>query len=307
MQIATVFNQFWRIRQDLDLSDSEIALFFAILSEINRARAENNNLLESEVQIGSHKLEILAGISRAGIYRIRNRLKQLGLIDFKNGKGKRNYATYSLGRIFKELSHTETVNETLNKVSHTETLNETVSETLNETLNETVNETLYKNKEYREESKDIYYPESQENTNVFSFDSATSVAEPPNWYKNLGKYQKEIVDTWRTIISPFHPSWIPLVDEALKICYPQQIKNAIVTLAKTKAEAMQELGFEYVMEPLKNGAFGRRSPNGKRKSSNKSSDKRDWVERFKNPAGKQTISDEEFEQYIITGDKRGST
>jgi len=110
MQIASVFSQFWRIRLDLDLSDSEIALFFAILSEINRARAENNNLLESEVQIGNPKLELLVGLSTRQISRLRNRLKQIGLIDFKPGKGKGSYAVYCLGKLFRNLDTDVQVN-----------------------------------------------------------------------------------------------------------------------------------------------------------------------------------------------------
>ena len=239
MQLATVFNQFWRLRHDLDLNATEIGLFFAILSEINRARAKNNDLLSSSVQIGSRKLELLSGISRAEIYRIRNRLKQLGLIDFVNGKGKRNYATYSLGKIFWKLSQTET---------------------LNETLSETVSETRNKNKEYREESIDIN--NNTETTNVVS---ATPVADdPPKWYLNLDERKKDIVDTWRTLIGPFDPKWLPLVSQVLRECYPAQIKNAIVTLAKTKAEVMKEQGFEYVVDPLLKGVFGKRSKKRKK-------------------------------------------
>ncbi|WP_129408065.1 hypothetical protein [Marinitoga lauensis] len=151
MQIATVFSRFWRDRLDWELSDSEIALFFAILAEINRTRGENNNLLESRISIGTPKLELLAGISRAEVYRARNRLKQYGLIDFISGKGKKNYATYSLGKVFK-VSHIDTVSETVSKVSQYETVTETLSETLSETVSATLPETRYKNIEYREEN-----------------------------------------------------------------------------------------------------------------------------------------------------------
>ncbi|MBB6061907.1 hypothetical protein HNP65_000329 [Thermosipho japonicus] len=140
-------------------------------------------------------------------------------------------------------------------MSLTETVNETVSETLNETLSETVSETRNKNKEYREESIDIN--NNIETTNVVS---ATPVADnPPKWYLNLDERKKDIVDTWRTLIGPFDPKWLPLVSQVLHDCYPAQIKNAIVTLAKTKAEVMKEQGFEYVVEPLLKGVFGKRS------------------------------------------------
>ncbi|WP_075780063.1 hypothetical protein [Marinitoga sp. 1137] len=154
MQIATVFSRFWRDRLNWELSDSEVALFFAILAEINRTRGENNNLLESKISIGTPKLELLAGMSRAEVYRARNRLKQYGLIDFVSGKGKKKYATYFLGDEFKKVSHIDIESETVNKVSQYETENVTVSETVSVTLPETVSETRYKNIEYREENKE---------------------------------------------------------------------------------------------------------------------------------------------------------
>jgi hypothetical protein len=263
MQLATVFNQFWRIRLDLDLSDSEIALFFAILSEINRARGKDNNLLESEVHIGNPKLETLVGLSTRQILRLRNRLQQKGLIEFKSGKGKGSYAQYRLGKLFRNYDTDVQVNVQENSNLDTDdVVNVQVYVQDNVQVNDQVNVQRNKNKEYREESIDI---NNIETTNVVS---ATPVADdPPKWYLNLDERKKDIVDTWRTIIGPFDPKWLPLISEALRECYPAQIKNAIVTLAKTKADVMAEQGFEYVMEPLLRGAFGRRSKKKKKQTS----------------------------------------
>lgn len=256
MQLATVFNQFWRIRLDLDLSDSEIALFFAILSEINRARGKDNNLLESEAHIGNPKLETLVGLSTRQILRLRNRLQQKGLIEFKSGKGKGSYAHYRLGKLFRNYDTDVQVNVQENSNLDTDdVVNVQVYVQDNVQVNDQVNVQRNKNKEYREESIDIN--NNIETTNVVS---ATPVADdPPKWYLNLDERKKDIIDTWRILVGPFDPKWLPMVDKALQVCYPAQIKNAIVTLAKTKVEVMAEQGFQYVLEPLLRGVFGKRS------------------------------------------------
>jgi len=156
MTYIDLINTFWRIRLDHELDASDIGLFFAVASELNRSRT-GNNLSGSKAQIGNPKLEVLSGLSRTEIWRKRNKLKQLGLIAFEKGKGKGNYAVYSLGKLFQ----TETVN---NKVFHTETESETVNETVNETVSETVNETRYKSKEKRDKNKE----KTIEDTNVSS-------------------------------------------------------------------------------------------------------------------------------------------
>ena len=261
MQLATVFNQFWRIRLDLDLSDSEIALFFAILSEINRARGKDNNLLESEVHIGNPKLETLVGLSTRQILRLRNRLQQKGLIEFKSGKGKGSYAHYRLGKLFRNYDTDVQVNVQENSNLDTDdVVNVQVYVQDNVQVNDQVNVQRNKNKEYREESIDIF--NNIETTNVVS---ATPVAnEPPKWYLSLSERQREIVDTWRSVIGPFDPKWLPLLSKVLLECYPAQIKNAVVVLARTKADVLKERGFEYVAEPLLKGAFGKRSKQRKK-------------------------------------------
>lgn len=161
MQIASVFSRFWWIRQNLDLTHAEIALFFAILSEINRARAKDNDLLASQVQIGNPKLGLLVGLSRRQVIRVRNKLKQLGLIDFKQGKGKGHYAVYSLGPLFRNYDIHDTLNDTVNPnyVTH-DIVNDTVNDTLDDTVNDTVNDTRIKSiekesTEYREIKNNI--------------------------------------------------------------------------------------------------------------------------------------------------------
>ena len=149
MKIGSVFSRFWTIAADFDLSPSEIALFFAILSEINKARttAKNGDLLEVEVEIRVRHLEILTGLSKMQILRLRNRLAQLGFIEFKKGTTKKHFAKYKLGKLFRAESDTEndTVQAQINSAfsSDHRTLNvtENVTETRNRIMDDTENVT----------------------------------------------------------------------------------------------------------------------------------------------------------------------
>ena len=88
----------------------------------------------------------------------------------------------------------------------------------------------------------------------------------PPWKAKLNKYERDIVDTWETVIGEFNPEWVPKVKQVLQACYPMQIKNAITTMARTKGEVMMTEGFPYVAEPLLRGAFGKRTVTKPKKS-----------------------------------------
>ena len=100
----------------------------------------------------------------------------------------------------------------------------------------------------------------------------TPVEEPveveiiDSWRVGLQKWKKEIVDSWESIIGPFDKAWLTDLDKVLEVCYPAQVKSAIVTLARTKGEVMMTEGFPYVAEPLLRGAFGKRSTTKPKKS-----------------------------------------
>ena len=87
-----------------------------------------------------------------------------------------------------------------------------------------------------------------------------------SWRVGLQKWKKEIVDSWESIIGPFDKAWLTDLDKVLEVCYPAQVKSAIVTLARTKGEVMMTEGFPYLAEPLLRGAFGKRSTTKPKKS-----------------------------------------
>ena len=88
----------------------------------------------------------------------------------------------------------------------------------------------------------------------------------PPWKTKLNKYERDIIDTWETVIGEFSPEWVPQVKQVLQACYPMQVKNAITTMARTKGEVMMTEGFPYLAEPLLKGAFGKRSTTKPKKS-----------------------------------------
>ncbi|RLF44537.1 MAG: Crp/Fnr family transcriptional regulator [Thermoplasmata archaeon] len=286
MDIFELVGNFWAEDQRAHLTSNATRLYFFLIHEANR------KFWRGPLYLSWSYLQGALGLCRDSLSRAISDLKSRDLIIYEK-RGKK--ATFWF-----PWSAEQTENQT--NISHRSvrrTENQTANQTDNQTDNQTENQTINNNTLKQENNK----TKDKEKISIFpNGNMATKVAnEPPAWYKNLGKYQREIIDTWRTIVSPFHPSWIPLVDEALKICYPQQIKNAIITFAKTRPETIKDAGFEYIIKPLKKGMFGRRLKREKAKSV-----ERDPIERFKNPAGKETISDEDFEQYIITGNKRGS-
>lgn len=96
----------------------------------------------------------------------------------------------------------------------------------------------------------------------------------PPWKVKLNKYERDIIDTWETVIGEFSPEWVPKVKQVLQACYPMQVKNAITTMARTKGEVMMTEGFPYLAEPLLKGAFGKRTTKAKQQKQPDSVEKR---------------------------------
>lgn len=98
----------------------------------------------------------------------------------------------------------------------------------------------------------------------------------PPWYGKLSENEQKVVDAWQYIVGPFKEEWLPSLRKVLQACYPAQIINSISTFARTKVEAMQGMGFEYVVDPLLKGMFGKRPANKEKKP------KDEYKEKMKN-------------------------
>ncbi len=120
-----------------------------------------------------------------------------------------------------------------------------------------------------------------------------------SYLESCSRYERDVMETWEAIIGPFEREWIPLLREALGKCYPSQIKNAIIAIDRSKHEVLEEIGFEYLMQPLLRGAFGRRVKKNGRKDWNDSEPFRDPIEKFKNPARERPKTYEELLKYTV--------
>lgn len=77
MNYLTMINAFWDLAMTNPLSTGQVSLYFALLHVCNRS-----NWTEW-FQAPNQVLSVLTGLSRSGILKARNELKQKGLIDFK--------------------------------------------------------------------------------------------------------------------------------------------------------------------------------------------------------------------------------
>ncbi len=293
MTYVDTINHFWRIRLDLDLNLSDIGLFFAILSEINRKRSKNNDLLLTRVKIGNPKLEILSGLSTRQINRLRNKLKQSELIFFENGKGKGNYATYSLGNQFGN-------QDTHDQVKHNivTSVQEHVQEHVQESVQVNVQDNVqrYKSKEKREKNKEVR-KEKKEDTNVSS--------------KEKIPYQ-EILDSYHEICKTL-PKVIKLTkDRKAKIKKRWEDFSTLESWRELFAKAEDtaflhgdnnrgwkgNLDFLIANEtnPIKvlEGKYDKEVPNGGYREGVRKTNSQD----FKNPAG-TTTTDEELKKLLV--------
>jgi len=120
-----------------------------------------------------------------------------------------------------------------------------------------------------------------------------------SYLESCSRYERDVMETWEAIIGPFEREWIPLLREALRKCYPSQIKNAIIAIDRSKHEVLEEIGFEYLMQPLLRGAFGRRVKKNGRKDWSDSEPFRDPIEKFKNPARERPKTLEELLKFTV--------
>ena len=116
-------------------------------------------------------------------------------------------------------------------------------------------------------------------------------------YNSCSKFERDVMETWEVLIGPFENHWVPLLRETLTKCYPSQVKNAIIAIDRSKHEVLMERGFEYLMQPLLNGTFGRRVKKNGRNDWHGSGSFRDPIEKFKNPAKEKPKTREELLKY----------
>ena len=83
MNYIAIINSFWDSATTNPLSTGQVSLYFALLHICNRSNWTEWFAAPNQV------LSVLTGLSRSGILKARNELKQRGLIDFREKERKR--------------------------------------------------------------------------------------------------------------------------------------------------------------------------------------------------------------------------
>jgi hypothetical protein len=248
MDIYKLLGTLWGEHERAHLNKSAIVLYFRLIYEANKS------FWKGPLTLSWEYLGRVLGFSPETLGRAISDLKSRGLITYER-KG-RHSAFW-----FPQLDFDNRSENSSEKNNYFDNRSRNRSENRSENRSDYI----YNNNNNINNNILIQEDNKKSNIEFPNGNSATPVADnPPKWYLNLDERKKAIVDTWRTLIGPFDPKWLPLVTETLRECYPAQIKNAIVTLAKTKADIMAEQGFEYVVEPLLKGVFGKRSKKKKK-------------------------------------------
>lgn len=112
------------------INKSDICLWYTLMNIANRFEW-------AEFTVPISKIILKSKLNKAAIYRSRNKLKQLGIIDFKERSGNQ-CAIYKMNSV---ASIYETQNET-QSATQSATQNETQSETQSATINKTKNQKL---------------------------------------------------------------------------------------------------------------------------------------------------------------------
>ncbi|EPI2195094.1 DnaD domain protein [Enterococcus faecalis] len=175
------------------LSSGQIALWRALMSINNKTRW-------SEWFTASNQtLETLAGLSRQGINKNRNVLKQLGLIDFQtNG---RKATSYHICKLYTSDSVQGSLQEDVRKLSTSNSLQESVQDSL-QSSSETVAEkcttqlrnsgTLYKHKQNININENTNINNHEEDVGVYEFIQSHWEQQPNNLLKGaLGPWIRE--------------------------------------------------------------------------------------------------------------------
>ena len=90
MNYIELINQFWRLNEEHSFTTSEVAVYFYLLNTANRLSWKN-----PFNQSNGYIINAL-NISEPTLIRVRNNLKNYGLLDFKRAQGRKNLTLYTL-------------------------------------------------------------------------------------------------------------------------------------------------------------------------------------------------------------------
>ena len=186
MNYIELINNFWRLHRRYSFSANEAMLYFKLLDDLNYLRWENP-VVQSNASICSQ-----TGFSEPTLIRVRNVLKQAGLIEYVSGKAKKEKTVYT---ILEPLPESDYLNNFSSSVSSS------VSESFRHPLN--INKTKHKQKntqnadlnnlsQLRVKSDDVRYDPAVEDS-LRSFIAAWNDRTNQKTYKALIPSQNELL------------------------------------------------------------------------------------------------------------------
>lgn len=124
MTLIDYFNQFWKLNDDKPFNPNDAYLYFYLLSLWNKTGRPDS------FPVKTSSIEIETELNKKTILRSRERLRNKGLIDFKQGSTKGKHPYYILGRVTDYVTDyvTDGVTESKEKVSPTPPLKENITE-----------------------------------------------------------------------------------------------------------------------------------------------------------------------------------
>lgn len=105
MTYIEYINQFWQIRRSVRITSLQADLYFFLLKECNERNWEPSFSISNGIICAS------IGITEPSLIDARNRLQQLGLIDFDKGVSKQKSPVYYLKEYLNNLSNNRVITE----------------------------------------------------------------------------------------------------------------------------------------------------------------------------------------------------
>lgn len=169
MNYIELINNFWRLNKEHSFTSNETQVYFKLLDTCN-SLGWKNPFNQSNLFICAE-----CGMSEPTLIRVRNSLKQLGLIDFISGKVKRQFTNYTIIG--------------LNKFSLSSTLSVTLNDNLSSTLSvEKSLDNIKQEKQNKTKQNKDYIPPTPKGDE-----------SEKNWKNDFDVYREELRNAYKEI------------------------------------------------------------------------------------------------------------
>ena len=172
MNYIELINRFWALNKEYSFTPNEKAVYFALLNKCNELGWKN------PFNQSNAYLSMDSGMSEPAMQRARNTLKQMMLIDFISGDGRRNNTKYSIIGVEKGTHKGKTKNDLYDSLS--DTLSSSLSDTLYDENGFDNNKQINKTKLNQTKKKSPTGDKESPNFSSFEILEEKNLDKPPN-------------------------------------------------------------------------------------------------------------------------------